>query len=44
MWFDDMDALLGAMDTAEVAAAIEDDIKDFDFWPILSFGLAIRFG
>ncbi len=26
------------------AAAIEDDIEDFDFWPILSFGLAIRFG
>lgn len=27
---------------AEVAE-IEDDIKDYDFWPVLSFGLAIRF-
>lgn len=26
------------------AAIIEDDISDFDFWPVLSFGLAIRFG
>jgi len=26
------------------AAVIEDDIGDIDFWPIISFGLAIRFG
>lgn len=25
------------------AASIEDDIEDIDFWPIVSFGLAIRF-
>ncbi len=26
------------------AAKIEDDIEDYDFWPIISFGLSIRFG
>ena len=31
----------------EIAAALglsEDDIEHYDFWPIISFGLAIRFG
>lgn len=26
------------------AASIEDDIEDIDFWAIIAFGLAIRFG
>jgi hypothetical protein len=26
------------------AAAIENDMKDFGLWPIISFDLAIRFG
>ena len=36
--------LIPQSDLDAEAAIIEDDISDFDFWPILSFGLAIRFG
>ena len=36
--------LIPQSDLDAEAAAIEDDIEDFDFWPIISFGLAIRFG
>jgi hypothetical protein len=34
--------LVSEADLAAEAASIEDDIKDFDFWPVISFGLAIR--
>jgi hypothetical protein len=36
--------LVSQSDLDAEAAAIEDDIQDYDFWPIVSFGLAIRFG
>ncbi|MFQ5720186.1 MAG: hypothetical protein ACE5IK_11625 [Acidobacteriota bacterium] len=37
----DMAALLA--DLRLEASQVEDDIQDYDFWPVISFGLAIRF-
>jgi hypothetical protein len=36
----------GLVDPADLAAeiaSIEEDIEDYEFWPVISFGLAIRF-
>lgn len=30
-------------DRAAEAAKIEEDIEDYEFWPVISFGLSIRF-
>ena len=35
--------LIDAADLQAEIAEIEADIEDFDFWPVISFGLAIRF-
>jgi hypothetical protein len=35
--------LVDPADLAAEAAEIEEDIEDYDFWPVISFGLAIRF-
>jgi hypothetical protein len=35
--------LVSDEDLATEVATIEDDIKDYDFWPVLNFGIAFRF-
>ena len=35
--------LVSSADLESEAAEIEDDIESYEFWPVLSFGMAIRF-